>query len=103
MFELTQAIFDATSLVIDEEFTTEMPTDLPTEDPGSGAFITEEPPVRAEPFIGKVEVQQQQFDVSAQEEDITTEFDDQTILIALENENACNPVLRASANAILER
>ena len=32
-----------------------------------------------------------------------TMFEDQTILLALQNENACNPVLRASANAILER
>ena len=35
--------------------------------------------------------------------DASTTFEDQVILLALENENACNPVLRASANAILER
>ena len=29
-------------------------------------------------------------------------FDDQAVLTALENENACNPVLRASARAIIE-
>lgn len=29
-------------------------------------------------------------------------FDDQIVLIALENENACNAVLRASANSIIE-
>lgn len=29
-------------------------------------------------------------------------FTDQDIRTALENENACNPVLRASANAIIE-
>ncbi len=30
------------------------------------------------------------------------ELDDATILMALENENACNPVLRTSANAMIE-
>ena len=30
-------------------------------------------------------------------------FQDQAILVALQNENACNPVLRASANSIIER
>ena len=29
-------------------------------------------------------------------------FDDQAVLTALENENACNPVLRASARSIIE-
>lgn len=29
-------------------------------------------------------------------------FDDQVILVALQNENACNPVLKASANSIIE-
>ena len=29
-------------------------------------------------------------------------FDDATILMALENENACNPVLRTSSNAVIE-
>ncbi len=33
----------------------------------------------------------------------TPGFQNQTILVALENENACNPVLRASANSIIER
>ena len=35
--------------------------------------------------------------------DFGTEFEDQTILLALRHENSCNPVLRASAKAILER
>ena len=29
-------------------------------------------------------------------------FDDQAALTALENENACNPILRASARSIIE-
>ena len=34
---------------------------------------------------------------------IADSFEDQIILVALQNENACNAVLRASANSILER
>ena len=30
-------------------------------------------------------------------------FDDAAVVIALENENACNPVLRASSNSIVEQ
>ena len=30
-------------------------------------------------------------------------FDDEVVMVALQNENACNPVLRASANALLQQ
>lgn len=29
-------------------------------------------------------------------------FEDRVVLVALQNKNACNPVLRASANTIIE-
>ncbi len=34
--------------------------------------------------------------------ELGTMFEDETILLAIQQENACNPVLRASANSILE-
>ncbi len=117
IFELTQAILN-TSRVLQEPATTEMPTtEMPTEDPGSGALMEDEP--RAEPsmveepqplweeededswFDGEPEQPYQRL--RRQADDMTTMFEDETILLALEQENACNPVLRASANSILER
>ena len=53
IFELSQAIVNASlELSDDDDFvTTEMPTDPPTEDPGSGWLLEDEP--RAEPFISE--------------------------------------------------
>ena len=42
-----------------------------------------------------------QADATPTAEPIPT-FADQVVLVALQNENACNPVLRASANSIIE-
>ena len=119
IFELTQAIVNV-SRVEEEVVTTEMPTEPPTTpEPGSGEVMEDKP--RAEPSV--VEKKQPQREKEGdfnsynayddpdvpylrqrrQAVDSDMMFEDQLIQLALEHENACNPVLRASANAVLER